>query len=232
MTRDRVAPSDAPRQHVGPLLVIGPWQSAPGRWRVEAVDEVLEERATKEFDSKGKAQVFLAALVSGQDAADPLSNADAAVKHGKRSNDANQSAFGQLAQSSQLDKKHTRTDTRDGAARDPESAPFNLRAVREVLTEYELDPFAELAKVLMRQEPLVSRAGSPVLDDEGKPVMVDRITGVERAKVLVELAQYVSPKLKAVEMKVEDNRTMTDEQLAQRINALMGKLAQRQEGAT
>ena len=104
--------------------------------------------------------------------------------------------------------------------------------VREVLTEYELDPFAELAKVLMRQEPLVSRAGSPVLDDEGKPVMVDRITGVERAKVLVELAQYVSPKLKAVEMKVEDNRTMTDEQLAQRINALMGKLAQRQEGAT
>ncbi len=218
------ARASAPRQTVGALSITGPWRTASGRWRVEATDTVLEESAHKDFSSQGKAMAWLAELITGQQEADPLAQPDAAIKHGKRSNDGNASAFAQLAQSSTLTKRDTRQGPVPDAPRDPVAAPFNLRAVRDVLTDYELDPFAEIAKVLMQKGPLTNR-GVPVLDADGQPFMVEQVTGLERAKVLVELAQYVTPKLKAIEMKVEDKRQLTDEQLAQRIGALTAKLA-------
>ena len=213
------ARASAPKQHVGSLTITGPWLLAPGRWRVEAYDNVLEDAAHKDFGSQGKAFAFIAGLVTGQAEPDPL----AVAIPNKRSVDAAAGAFGQLAQSPQLTRQHTRDHT-PGVPRDPATSPFNLRAVRDVLTAYELDPFAEIAEVLMRKAPARDRSGAVLTDDEGKAIMSPQIGGLERAKVLIELAQYITPKLKAVEMKVEDKRTLTDEQLADRIGALTAKL--------
>ncbi len=79
---------------------------------------------------------------------------------------------------------------------------FNLRGVVEVLEEAGLDPTAEIAKVLAIQ-------GEGALSPE------------MRAKINLELLQYVHPKLKAVEHsgKVE----VDDSQIDKRLEQLLGK---------
>lgn len=214
MTQSSAAPPSAPRRTFGDLTVIGPWHAASGRWRLQAQDDLTGETVEKTFPTPERAETWLAELTSGHQAVDPM--VEAAPRDDRRS------AF-EPAQAATLNGHHTRHSV-PGQKRDQVAAPFNLRAVAEVLVDYELDPIAEIAKVLMERKPLM-RNGVPVIDPETqKPVMVEQVTGLERGKLLVELAQYVRPKLKAVEMKVETKDDLTDEKLAERIGKLMSKL--------
>jgi hypothetical protein len=215
MTQSSAAPPSAPRRTFGDLTVIGPWHAASGRWRLQAQDDLTGETVEKTFPTPERAETWLAELTSGHQAVDPM--VEAAPPDKRRS------AF-EPAQAATLNGHHTRHSAPAGQARDAKAAPFNLRAVAEVLVDYELDPIAEIAKVLMERKVLM-RNGVPVIDPEtNKPVMVEQVTGLERGKLLVELAQYVRPKLKAVEMKVETKDDLTDEKLAERIGKLMAKL--------
>lgn len=110
---------------------------------------------------------------------------------------------------------------RAGIGRVPTSG-FNLRAVVDVLTAEGLDPTAEIAKILKAQKPVMHRNGTPALDADGEPLMEPVLDGDTRAKVLLELQQYVHPKLKAVEVKMT-GPTMSDEQIDARLKHLLSQ---------
>lgn len=217
---------------VGPLRVIGPTkQTSHGgpavRWVVTAIDSVAEDIAEKVFPSAAKAQAFIDELVSGAPPVDPLAEVAPTIS-GACSNRGSQGqkTLGEIAPPTPptLDGRHTRRAPGDGGpgakgAKDPDAAPFNLKSVREALIQEGLDPFVEVARVLTERVP-VMQDGKPVLDAEGRPITVPRIGGVDRAKILVELGQYVEPKLKAVEVKVEDKTQLTEDQLNARIARL------------
>lgn len=97
---------------------------------------------------------------------------------------------------------------------------FNLRGVLEVLQDCGLDPTAEIAAILQAEKPVLRRNGEVVLDEQGEPLMEPSLDIDMRAKVLLELQQYVHPKLKAVEMTVKKPE-LTDEQIERRITALL-----------
>ena len=214
----RSDPDNVPTIEVGGLRVRGP-ERAGRYWLVTAVDSVLEEVAEKKFDTAGKAQDFIDELVKGHGPVNPL---DEAV-------DERQPRQGRAARKPeaapappQLTKSHTRhVDPANTAGpKDPEKAPFNLGAVRDVLERYQLDPFVEIAVVLQKTKTVNTR------DDEGKVTGKEEtlfIDGLDRATIMVELAQYTTPKLKAVEMKIEDKTKLTSEQLDERIDRLLGK---------
>jgi len=219
------------RWQVGPLVVVGPTRFTTSKgntaWRVVAVDSSIEETAEKVFSSAVKAQTFIDGLVSGAAPIDPLEEA-----RGTMASADNRSGSNGLHERAEttptpptLNHRHTRVDPYTGL-KDPERSPFNLKSVVEALTGEGLDPFVEVARVLKERVPVVDRNGQPVIDREtGKPVTVPKIGGVERAKLLVELGQYVSPKLKAVDVKVEDKGALTEEQLDQRIAAIYARRA-------
>lgn len=97
---------------------------------------------------------------------------------------------------------------------------FNLRAVVDVLEAEGLDPTAEIAKILKAEVPVLNRDGSPMLGADGEPIMKPVLDGDTRARVLLELQQYVHPKLKAVEVKMT-GPTMSEEQIDQRLRHLL-----------
>ena len=101
---------------------------------------------------------------------------------------------------------------------------INLKAVAEACIEEGLDPATEIIKALSRSVPLV-RNGAPVMDDDGKPVMVPLVDSDTRLRTLNELLQYTQPKLKAVEVKLNGNLELSSEQLDQRLGALIAKAA-------
>lgn len=216
---------------VGPLRVRGPIAPVAGlpgskgdQWTVLAVDSVTEETAEKAFSSATKAQAFIDSLVNGADPVDPLAEAAPEIVN---PGTGSQGAFRPTttATPATLTARHTRRQ--DGEAKtdpkNPAAAPFNLKSVSEALTDAGLDPFVEIAKVLKERVP-IHRDGKPLVDDTtGEPVTVPLISGVDRAKILVELGQYVAPKLKAVEMKVEDKTKLTEEELDRRIAAFAAK---------
>lgn len=81
------------------------------------------------------------------------------------------------------------------------SGGFALRAVADVLESAGLDPTVEIVRVLQARRPVYRRDGSPAIDPETgeqatEPVLDPEVT----AKTLLELQQYVKPKLKAVEV--------------------------------
>jgi hypothetical protein len=102
---------------------------------------------------------------------------------------------------------------------------INLKAVAEALIDEGLDPAAEIARVLK---------GRPMIDDNGNPV-IDPVTGQEvmehlvdpeiRLRTLNSLLEFVQPKLKAVEVKLNGNLELSSEQLDQRLGALIAKAA-------
>ena len=102
---------------------------------------------------------------------------------------------------------------------------INLKAVAEALIDEGLDPAAEIARVLK---------GRPMVDDNGNPV-IDPVTGQEvmehlvdpeiRLRTLNSLLEFVQPKLKAVEVKLNGNLELSSEQLDQRLGALIAKAA-------
>lgn len=99
---------------------------------------------------------------------------------------------------------------------------MNLRGVVEVLQEFGLDPTAEIAKVLTGSKPLLDRSGEPVLDKLGQPQYVPLIDIDMKAKILLELQQYVHPKLKSVEVTVK-KQELSEDQVDARIAALQAK---------
>jgi hypothetical protein len=106
---------------------------------------------------------------------------------------------------------------------------FNIKGVVEVLTEFGLDPVAELATALQRTRPAYTRDAEgrqvPQLDAKGKQVMEPVLDETVRVKVLTELTNFVHPKLKAVEMTVK-KKELTDEQLSARVASLVKRLAE------
>jgi hypothetical protein len=217
------------------LAIVGPERVAPQhrgqgvRWRVMALDPVMEETAEKLFPSRVQAQGFIDQLCTGQTPADPLADdPDAPPRNATLA--AKRPAAAQATPAT-LTKSHTRREPGTGGpgaegAKDPAKAPFNLKAVADALIEAELDPFVEIAAVIKARRPVFDREGKPVVDEAtGQQVTEAVINGLDRAKILVELGQYIAPKLKAVEMKVEDKRTLSPEELDRRIAVLLGKQA-------
>lgn len=228
-------PADVPAIVLGSLRVSGPERVPSGRpggsarWRVTAVDSVLEDVAEKVFTSRTAAQAFIDELATGHAPVDPLADdPDAPARTTELAGKDAQRTIATATSPAQLNGKHTRPEPGKGgpgqSAKDAARAPFNLKAVAEALVEAELDPFVEVARVLQEQRPIFNRDGTPQMDEATGLQRTERvINGLDRAKILVELGQYVAPKLKAVEMKVEDKRTLSQEQLDQRIADLIAK---------
>lgn len=97
---------------------------------------------------------------------------------------------------------------------------LNLRAVADVLETYGLDPIEEVAKVVVKTEPVLDDRGQPVLGEDGQPLMKPTLPPDVRLRTLLELAQYSRPKLKAVEI-TQKEPELSDEQIDRRLEALM-----------
>jgi hypothetical protein len=210
---------------VGPLRVNGPLRMGKGKWSVIAVDSMTEETAEKVFDTAGKAQTFIDELVGGAPPVDPLVEAAPEIVN-PSPNALPLRPIVTTATPATLTRRHTRQVEGAGGPgqgeKDPDAAPFNLKAVRDALVDAEFDPFVELTRVL-KEDAAVVKNGEAVLGADGKPLRVHAIRGIDRAKILVELGQYVAPKLKAVEVKVEDVNKLTPEQMDARIALLLGR---------
>jgi hypothetical protein len=99
---------------------------------------------------------------------------------------------------------------------------FSIRTVRAVLEDYGLDPTREIAEVLKQVVPVYDVKGNAVIGPDGQPVTKPLVSGPQRMQIFLELQQYVTPKLKAVEMMVKDDRaTLTPEQVDTRILELL-----------
>jgi hypothetical protein len=107
------------------------------------------------------------------------------------------------------------------------AARLNMRAVADVLEGYDLDPIEEVAKVLVKEEPLLDKSGKPVLDENGHPVMKPALDTDTRLRALLELAQYSRPKLKSVEVSSKPPE-LSDEQIDMRLAALLERRAKDQ----
>lgn len=227
---------------VGSLTVRGPYrlpqpigapQGVKPLWGVHAVDAALEDEAEKTFPSAAAAQRFIDELVSGAPPVDPL--ADDPDEPARSRGAQRQRPEDIVGNRATLTKSHTRRPAGQGGpgakgAKDPAAAPFNLKAVAEVLVEYGLNPFEEVARVMQARRPVRyppghEQAGQIVLDDDGNEVTEPVIHGIDRAKIGLELGKYIAPKLKAVEMKVEDKTKLTEAELDERIAAMLQRRA-------
>lgn len=92
--------------------------------------------------------------------------------------------------------------------------------VWDTLEEHGLDPTAELARIL-QPVALLNPDGSQVLDSEGRPVLKHRLDDRTRAQMFLALHDFVAPRLKAIDVKVDTSADLTDEQLQQRIDTLL-----------
>jgi len=82
---------------------------------------------------------------------------------------------------------------------------INLRAVAEVCAAAGLNPAEKIVEALEGNE----------------------LDAALKARVNLELLSYLQPKLKAVEVRVEDNRDLSEEQIDERIDSLLQKLEAR-----
>lgn len=101
---------------------------------------------------------------------------------------------------------------------------INLKAVIEACIDEGLDPAVEIAKALKATTPMI-RGGHPVLDHEGKTIMVPLLDMDTRMRTLNEFLQYTQPKLKSIEVKMSGTLDLTSDQLDARLNMLLAKAA-------
>lgn len=100
---------------------------------------------------------------------------------------------------------------------------FRVKAVREVLESYGLDPTAELVKVLQARKPIY-RNGQQVIDDAtGEAITEPVLDAKTSASVLIDMQQYVTPKLKAIETRIIDERPKTVDEIDGEIARLLAK---------
>lgn len=111
----------------------------------------------------------------------------------------------------------------DGKRKSRSNTRINLRAVSDVLSDYGMDPAAEMVRILTAEIPLTARDGSPVLDDKGEPLMTPALDADTRLRFMNELLQYTQPKLKSVDVKIDHTADLTDDQLNKRIGMLLAK---------
>lgn len=114
-----------------------------------------------------------------------------------------------------------RTHAKQRSAKQP--GRINLKAVADALIEEGLDPAIELTRIL-KGELMFDDAGNPVLHPiTGEHMRTYLIDSDTRVRTLNEMLQYTQPKLKAVEVKVSGSLELTNDQLDQRLNALLSK---------
>jgi hypothetical protein len=181
------------------------------RWIV-AVEDVLGERVEKVFSSKSRALDFYTELWLGMSRteAEQRANPDLPQRQtevqGARGNLQWHEAVAPTVQATHQAK----TKKREG---------LNLRKVAEVLSSYGLDPIETIAEALVPVAVVDSTTG--VTYEE------HRLSLEERARIALELVQYVHPKLKAVEMKIDGTLAgMSQEQLDNRLQLLLARAAQ------
>lgn len=174
-------------------------------WVVTAEDQVLGVMERKKFRTHRQALDFYTSVLLGKAAVHE--RLDSLPESGRRSVDANTQAT-DLAKSgtAQFDPRGRHTDG------------INLKEVSEVLAGYGLDPIAEIAGILVPHDVVDADTGV-----ESKGYQLD---AKERVKALLELTQYVRPKLKAVEVTTKSG-DLTDKQVDDRLKILLAKALQR-----
>lgn len=174
-----------------------------GMWVVTAEDHVLGVMERKKFRTKAQALDFHAAVLLGKAKEDPLVQ----KKHSSNSVDMAAQAT-DLAQSGK-------------AMFDPRgrnSGKPNLEDVGVVLASYGLDPIAEIAGILVPRD---------VVGEDGEVQGHEyQLPAGERVKALLELTQYVRPKLKAIEVTKKGDE-LTEKQVDDRLAALLDKALKR-----
>ena len=173
-----------------------------GRWVVRVVDTVMGVEESRAFPSAALAWDFYTMIMLARSGELEAVGADQHIKH---TVDSSRPAT-DLAQAEQL----------DGRARS-RSGGVNLRAVGETLAGYGLDPSAEISEILMPHDEV---------DPDGVTRKKHALDPRERAKALLELMQYVHPKLKAIEVtqKVDE---LTEQQVDAKLTALLAKALKR-----
>lgn len=209
------------------LLLEGPFPSGDGQRVVRVTDPLTGETVSKKFAHDGRARRFIADAILGQtnrQSTAPLDGHD---------------QWRDYAPEPLIDARSRPRFHRDGREMTPEeraaSPRINIRPVKDVLEDFGLDPTFELAKSLYAQEP-VKENGRIVYEKDADGLdIVDPLTGElqpkmkyvlsesQRTAVMVELQQYITPKLKAVEVKAEVKTPMSEEQLDARIARLAAK---------
>ena len=174
-----------------------------GRWVVRAEDTVLGVTETRDFETHRRAQDFHTLLLQAKN--EKLEQAGD-EQHRKTSVDAGR-PLTDLAVTQMDGRSRSRT------------GKMAMRTVAETLAGYGLDPAVEISGILMpRME----------IDPDGVERQKYALDDRERAKALLELMQYVHPKLKAVEItKLPDE--MTEEQVDRKLEALFAKAQKRGE---
>jgi hypothetical protein len=181
-----------------------------GRTWVVAIEDVLGERKEKAFASQSRAMDFYTELWLG------ISRTEAAAKASDGDLPARQTEVQGARGELQWTEAIAPTSQAGHQASLKKRHRFNMRKVAEVLESYGMNPAEVIAEVL---QPLT------VIDpDTGVEMVEHRLAPGERAQVALELLQYMQPKLKSVEMKVEGTLgTLTEDQLNAKLMALLGK---------
>ena len=100
---------------------------------------------------------------------------------------------------------------------------FNLRGVCEVLAEHGLDPVVEVARVLKETRPVTDRGTGAIVYDKNGDMMTTPALDIDmRSRILLELTNYVHPKLKAVEV-TKKKAELTDEQIDRRLADILSR---------
>lgn len=178
---------------------------------VVAIEDVLGERVEKKFASKSRALDFYTEVWLGISRTEAAMQADPDLP--QRQTEV-QGARGNL----QWTEAIAPTVQADGRAVMRNRKAINLRKVAEVLESYGLDPTETIADALV---PVVT-----VDPDTGVQMDEHRLSTEQRAHIALELMQYLHPKLKAVEMKIDGTLAgMTQEQLDNRLQLLLARAA-------
>jgi hypothetical protein len=166
------------------------------------------ERAEKVFGSKSRALDFYTELWLGMSRTEAARRADPELPG--RATDIRASRV-------QLHEAVASGVQADGRAKLKREG-LNLRKVAEVLSSYDLDPIETIADALV---PVT------VIDpDTGAEVLEHRLSVEQRTQIAIELLQYIHPKLKAVEMKIDGTLAgMSQEQLDDRLKLLLARAA-------
>lgn len=186
------------------LVITGPFTRGD-KYVVAVEDPVAGETVEKVFNYRGQAADFVVAVMTtGDPTTRPLPRADwVEPVHEKQKAGGTDGYFTPPT----LNKRHRPSVHADGtrmtSEERAETPRFAIRPVREVLESYGLDPTAEIAKALTALEPVLDDKGVQKVDDKGDPMWKPLINVRDRAYIANELMQYITPKLKAVEMKVE-----------------------------
>jgi hypothetical protein len=181
---------------------------AGGLWHITCTDPVLGDSVTKSFSSFALAMTARDNFVTGLSTHERVSR----ELGGKAGEHAAPGTF-------EILEKPAKRSTQAGSKRGKRY--FDLNSVADVLLDHGLDPSVELARIL-KPEQKRDNVGQPLYGPDGKPVMIDQLAAPERARVLLELQQYVHPKLKAIEI-TQKTVEPTPEEVRAEIQRLVDK---------